>query len=311
MEIRKLLIDKNYTKDKKITPKYIVIHYTANPGASAYNHYVYFNREYVGASAHYFVDTKEIVQILENNWYGWHCGAKTYKHPECRNSNSIGIEMCIEKDWTLTEIVVDKTIELTKMLMKKYNIPIQNIVRHYDVTGKNCPAPFVENPTRWEDFKARLINDTDIQKINKKMQVTATELNIRTLPSVSSKSSKILGTLKNGEVINAIGVVNNWYQFIYKNQIAYTSGNYLKEYIEPQKSNTLYRVQVGAYAVYENAKKMEEKLKKDGYSTYIATATVNSKKLYRVQTGAFSVKQNAINLQNKLKADGYDCFITT
>jgi N-acetylmuramoyl-L-alanine amidase len=308
MEIRKLLIDKNYTKDKKITPKYIVIHYTANPGASAYNHYVYFNREYVGASAHYFVDTKEIVQILENNWYGWHCGAKTYKHPECRNSNSIGIEMCIEKDWTLTEIVVDKTIELTKMLMKKYNIPVSNILRHYDVTGKNCPAPFVQNPERWQNFLARLV-DTDVQKINKKMQVTATELNVRTLPNTNGK---ILGTLKQNEIINVTGVTkNNWYQFTYKNQTAFCSGAYLKEYIEPQKSNTLYRVQVGAYAVYENAKKMEERLKKDGYDTYIVTANVNGKKLYRVQTGAFSIKQNAINLQNKLKADGYDCFITT
>ncbi len=310
MEIRKLLIDKNYTKDKKITPKYIVIHYTANPGASAYNHYIYFNREYVGASAHYFVDTKEIVQILENNWYGWHCGAKTYKHPKCRNSNSIGIEMCIEKDWSLSEIVVEKTIQLTRMLMKKYNIPIQNIVRHYDVTGKNCPAPFVQNPARWEDFLARLVDTEDIQKINKKMQVTATELNVRTLPSTTN--GKILGTLKNGEIIDVTGVVNNWYQFMYKNQIAYCSGVYLKEYVEPKSSTkTLYRVQCGAFSVYQNAKNLESRLKKDGYDTYIVTTTVNGKKLYRVQTGAFSVKQNAINLQNKLKADGYDCFIRT
>ena len=306
MEIRKLLIDKNYTKGVKITPRFIVIHYTANPSASAYNHYLYFSRQNVGASAHYFVDKKEIVQILKDDWYGWHVGANSYKHPECRNSNSIGIEMCIEKDWSLSEIVVEKTIQLTRMLMKKYNIPIQNIVRHYDVTGKNCPAPFVSEPKRWEDFLARLV-DIDVQKINKKMQVTATELNVRTLPNTNGK---ILGTLKNGEVINAIGVVNNWYQFIYKNQIAYVSGNYLKEYTEP-KPTVLYRVQVGAYAIYENAKKMEERLKKSGYDTYIVTANVNNKKLYRVQTGAFSVKQNAINLQNKLKADGYDCFITT
>jgi N-acetylmuramoyl-L-alanine amidase len=307
MEIRKLLIDKNYTKDKKITPRFIVIHYTANPAASAYNHFLYFGRQDVGASAHYFVDKKEIIQILEDDWYGWHCGAKTYKHPECRNSNSIGIEMCIEKDWTLTEIVVDKTIELTKMLMKKYNIPVSNILRHYDVTGKNCPAPFVQNPERWQNFLARLV-DTDVQKINKKMQVTATELNVRTLPNTNGK---ILGTLKQNEIINVTGVTkNNWYQFTYKNQIAYASGNYLKEYTEP-KPTVLYRVQVGAYAIYENAKKMEEMLKKDGYDTYIVTANLNGKKLYRVQTGAFSVKQNAINLKNKLKADGYDCFITT
>ena len=309
MEIRKLLIDRNYTKGVKITPKFIVIHYTANPAASAYNHYLYFSRQNVGASAHYFIDTKEIVQILEDDWYGWHCGAKTYKHPECRNNNSIGIEMCIEKDWTLTETVVNKTIELTKMLMKKYNIPVSNVLRHYDVTGKNCPAPFVSEPKRWEDFLARLV-DTDIQKINKKMQVTATELNIRTLPNINGK---ILGTLKQNEIITVTGVTNNnWYQFTYKNQTAFCSGSYLKEYVEPKPSTkTLYRVQCGAFSVYQNAKNLESRLKKDGYDTYIVTANINGKKLYRVQTGAFSVKENAINLQNKLKADGYDCFITT
>lgn len=308
MEIRKLLIDRNYKKGVKITPRFIVIHYTANPAASAYNHFLYFGRQDVRASAHYFVDKKEIIQILEDDWHGWHCGAKTYKHQECRNSNSIGIEMCIEKDWSLSEIVVEKTIQLTRMLMKKYNIPIQNILRHYDVTGKNCPAPFVQNPERWQNFLARLVDIEDIQKINKKMQVTTTELNVRTLPNTNGK---ILGTLKQNEIINVTGVTkNNWYQFVYKDKLAYVSGNYLKEYVE-QKPATLYRVQVGAYSIYENAKKMEERLKKDGYDTYIVTANVNGKKLYRVQTGAFSIKQNAINLQNKLKQHGYDCFITT
>ncbi|WP_416199107.1 MAG: hypothetical protein ACFWUA_05265 [Sporanaerobacter sp.] len=306
MKIRKLLINKNYTKDKTITPRYIVIHYTANPSATAYNHYVYLNRDYAGASAHYFVDTKEIIQLLEDNWYGWHTGAKSYKHPYCRNSNSIGIEMCIEKDWTLTDTVVNKTIELTKMLMKKHNIPIQNVLRHYDVTGKNCPAPFVQNPSKWENFKAKLVDTIDIQKVNKKMQVTATALNVRTTPIHGA----VLGTLKNGEIINVTGIINNWYQFTYKNQVAYCSGIYLKEYIE-SKPTILYRVQVGAYSVYTNAKNMEDRLKKDGYNTFITTATVNGNKLYRVQTGAFSVKDNAINLQNRLKKDGYNCFITT
>ncbi|MBC8587120.1 N-acetylmuramoyl-L-alanine amidase [Paratissierella segnis] len=308
MKIRKLLINKNYTKDKTITPRYIVIHYTASPGGSAYNHYVYFNREYVGASAHYFVDTKEIVQILEDSWWGWHCGAKSYKHPYCRNSNSIGIEMCIEKDWTLTDTVVNKTIELTKMLMKKYNIPIQNVLRHYDVTGKNCPAPFVQNPERWQNFLARLMDTEDIQKVNKKMQVTATALNVRTTPIHGA----VLGTLKNGEIINVTGIINNWYQFTYKNQVAYCSGVYLKEYIEPKSvTSTLYKVQCGAFSVHNNAKNLESKLKKDGYSTYIVNVIVNGRNLYRVQCGAFSVKDNAINLQNKLKKDGYNCFITT
>ena len=56
----------------------------------------------------------------------------------------------------VSEKVISNTIELVKDLMAKYNIPASNVVRHYDVTRKNCPAPLVENPARWDDFKARL-----------------------------------------------------------------------------------------------------------------------------------------------------------
>jgi len=48
------------------------------------------------------------------------------------------------------------TIELVKYLMNKYNIPVNNIIRHYDVTGKNCPKPMVESSSRWNNFKTKL-----------------------------------------------------------------------------------------------------------------------------------------------------------
>ena len=43
--------------------------------------------------------------------------------------------------------------------MQKYNIPIENVIRHYDVTHKNCPAPFVENTKAWDNFKNMLKGD--------------------------------------------------------------------------------------------------------------------------------------------------------
>lgn len=68
--------------------------------------------------------------------------------------------MCCYKNTSgkidVSEKVIENTIELTKELMKKYNIPIENVLRHYDVTGKNCPAPFVEYPIRWVNFLNRL-----------------------------------------------------------------------------------------------------------------------------------------------------------
>ena len=68
--------------------------------------------------------------------------------------------MCCYKNTSgkidVSEKVVNNTIELTKELMKKYNIPIENVLRHYDVTGKNCPAPFVEYSIRWVNFLNKL-----------------------------------------------------------------------------------------------------------------------------------------------------------
>lgn len=138
--------------------KYLVVHFTANNGDTARNNGDYFAREKVGASAHYFVDDKEIVCSVDPNYVAWHCGGEAYIHPKCRNSNSIGIELCsrVDKDgmYYFTEDAMDKAVELIRWLMKKHDIPIENVIRHFDVTGKNCPAPFVgAGQADWEKIK--------------------------------------------------------------------------------------------------------------------------------------------------------------
>lgn len=155
MEIKTLLTKRNYTAMNNKQNKYIVIHYVGAV-SSAYANAKYFETSYRGASAHYFVDEKDIYQVVREKDASWHCGAKYYKHLYCRNSNSISIEMCCYRNskgkLDISEEVINKTVELTKELMKKYNIPIENVLRHYDVTGKNCPAPLVEDNKRWIDF---------------------------------------------------------------------------------------------------------------------------------------------------------------
>ena len=106
----------------------------------------YNTSKYLGASAHYFVGFNgEVWQSVEDEDIAWHCGASSYKHAECRNSNSIGIEMCVRnkgsqsaesKDWYFEEATVNAAIELTKYLMQKYGVPASNVIRHHDVTGK-------------------------------------------------------------------------------------------------------------------------------------------------------------------------------
>lgn len=166
MDIKTLLTKRNYTSMSNKQNKYIVIHYVGAV-SSAFNNAKYFETVYRGASAHYFVDEKDIYQVVREKDASWHCGSNTYKHKECRNNNSIGIEMCCYKDSNgkinVSDKVVEKTIELTKELMTKYNIPVENVLRHFDVTGKNCPAPMVSNTTRWNDFKKKLVGKPTIK----------------------------------------------------------------------------------------------------------------------------------------------------
>ena len=101
----------------------------------------------------------------------WHCGRKDgkYKHPQCRNANSIGIEMCCHQDaagsWYFDPETVDMTVELAKDIMARYGIPIDHVLRHYDVTGKVCPAPYVNDPAAWESFLAQLGGKEEEMKI--------------------------------------------------------------------------------------------------------------------------------------------------
>lgn len=73
------------------------------------------------------------------------------------------------------------------------------------------------------------------------------------------------------------------------------------------KKDTLYRVQVGAYSVKNNADVQLKKVKATGFDTYM----VKVGGLYKIQVGAYSKKENAEAMQKKLKAKGFDSFITT
>lgn len=150
----------NYKRGRSGPVKYLVIHYTSNDGDTAEANVNYFARERVGASAHYFVDENSVWTSVPEEDTAWHCGTSgTYYHKECRNANSIGIELCTRigaggsyfKDQT-----VENAAELAKQLMQQYDIPAERVVRHYDVTHKNCPEPFVKHPEQWEAFKAKL-----------------------------------------------------------------------------------------------------------------------------------------------------------
>ena len=149
-----LALRSNYGGERPLSDiRYIVIHYTANDGDSDQNNGTYFHNNYVGSSAHYFVDSDSITQSVPDNFVAYHCGANTYKHKDCRNYNSIGIEICDDvRNGTIypSEKTIQNVLELTRSLMQKYDIPVEHIIRHYDVTGKICPAYWVDD-AKWKN----------------------------------------------------------------------------------------------------------------------------------------------------------------
>lgn len=151
---------------------YLVIHFTANDGDSAKNNADYFAREAPGASAHFFVDEREIWQSVQEKDIAWHCGTRgMYFHPYCRNANSLGVELCSRKrgeKYYFTPETVKNAQQFVRSLMKRYSIPAENVVRHYDVTHKNCPAPFVEDAGAWQKFKAGLMEQAKEDNMTEK-----------------------------------------------------------------------------------------------------------------------------------------------
>lgn len=145
--------------------KYLVYHYTSNDGDHDEGNATYFHNNVVKASAHYFVDDDSVTQSVEDNYIAYSVGGKCQSshHPLygiCSNSNSISIEMCdTEKNGKveLTDATMANAIELGKEIMKRYNIPLDRVIRHYDVNGKACPnCNGLLNDNTWNEFRNRL-----------------------------------------------------------------------------------------------------------------------------------------------------------
>lgn len=139
--------------------KGIVIHYTANPGTTAEQNRSYFeslkDSHETKASSHFVVGIEgEIIQCIPSSEI-------SYASNE-RNGDTISIECCHETaDGEFTEETYDSLVHLTAWLCGKFNIPVDNVIRHYDVTGKECPLYYVENEDEWEQFKEDVQNYLD------------------------------------------------------------------------------------------------------------------------------------------------------
>lgn len=134
--------------------KYLAIHFTAGSSSKAGSaksvKHVFESRK---ASADFAVDDQDIVQFNPDlkNYYCWAVGDGNGKYG-VTNKNSISIEICSSlkkgtsaavpnhSGWYFTDAALENAVKLSKYLMKKYNIPIERVIRHYDASRKSCPG---------------------------------------------------------------------------------------------------------------------------------------------------------------------------
>lgn len=191
---------KNYGKKRSTSKiKYIVYHFTANDGDTDESNSNYFKNNIVNASAHYFVDDDSVTQSVPDNYVAWSVGGNKYNdcsktgggklYKIATNNNTISIEMCdTKRDGKImaTEATLANAAALGKKLMKKYNIDIDHVIRHFDVNGKHCPSYFMKD-SEWKKFKKRLSDDKkeDSKFKEYKVKVNRDDLNIRKGPGTN------------------------------------------------------------------------------------------------------------------------------
>lgn len=134
----------------------IVWHYTASPGASDENEVTFFKRESLDpnsryASAHFFIDKDSAKLDIPLGEVAYHAGNSFY------NSHYIGIELCIEKDGSFHPDTLERARNIGAALAKQFSInPVTKFIRHFDVTGKICPKPWVDHPELFTEFKSQV-----------------------------------------------------------------------------------------------------------------------------------------------------------
>ncbi|WP_296030524.1 peptidoglycan recognition protein family protein [Dorea sp.] len=149
-----LLTPNEYSRPGIATDKItgIVVHYTANPGAGARNNRDYFeglkDSHVTKASSNFVVGLEgEIIQCVPT----WEVAYAS----NSRNTDTVSIECCHpDETGKFNDATYHSMVELCAWLCLKFDLNEEDVIRHYDVTGKNCPKYFVEHEDAWVQFKS-------------------------------------------------------------------------------------------------------------------------------------------------------------
>lgn len=158
-----LLTPNEYSRPETKTSRIrnIVIHYTANPGATAKQNRDYFeglkDTHLTKASSHFIVGLEgEIIQCIPT----WEVAYASND----RNYDTVSIECCHpDETGKFNQATYDSMVRLSAWLCLKFDLTEKDLIRHYDITGKICPKYFVNYPEKWTEFQ------NDVGKMLEKM----------------------------------------------------------------------------------------------------------------------------------------------
>ena len=129
----------------------IVIHYTANPGSTAQQNHDYFeglkDSQSTKASSHFIIGLDgEVIQCIPSSEWAYASNS--------RNSDTLSIECCHpDESGQFTDATYQSLVQLTGWLCHRFGLSSEDVIRHYDVTGKDCPKYFVEHEDAWVQFR--------------------------------------------------------------------------------------------------------------------------------------------------------------
>ena len=144
----------------------VVIHYVGNPGTTARANRNYFaslssGKEGTYASSHFVVGLEgEVIQCIPLTEIAYASNT--------RNGDTVSIEVCHpDETGVFSPVTYDRAVELTAWLCREFRLDAeQDVIRHYDVTGKECPVYYGEHPEAWERLKADVAAELEREEQN-------------------------------------------------------------------------------------------------------------------------------------------------
>jgi N-acetylmuramoyl-L-alanine amidase CwlA len=221
--------------------KGIVIHWVGAV-SSAKNNCDYFARNYVGASAHCFIDDDTIGYSVRASQAAWAVGKK-YSTIYCRqfpkssgrcwgklnNSNTYSIEMCcsmVKGKMTVSDKTLENTITETARLCKKWGLTADDVVMHYNIAGKDCPGVFM-SATKDPD---KIFSEKFLTPLKKQLGTTA-----KKVTTTTSKTATTSTTVATNKIVKGG---------------KYTLAKDVKGYYTSALTGTAYTVKKGTYYIY-------------------------------------------------------------